>query len=118
MIKTTLKVVVALIVINACFRSALVAWDYYELRDEAQQLLQFGAAQTETTLHNAILMKAAELEVPLRSEGLVVRRAGARTTAEASYTQPVEWFPNQFYPVKWSFAVEALSVGVIPAPGR
>jgi hypothetical protein len=108
-IKTVIKVVIALLVLNAIFRAGLVAWDYYELRDEAQQQIIFGTGTSANDLHNRILVKAMELEVPLVSENLVVRRDGQRTFVEARYTAPVEYFPNQFYPAELSFAVDAFA---------
>ena len=108
--KTIFKIVVALIIVNAVFRAGVVAWDYYELRDEAQQLIVFGAGTTIVDLHNRILMKAMELQVPLQSENLIVRRDGQRTFVEARYTHPVEYFPNQTYPAELSFAVDAFSM--------
>jgi hypothetical protein len=109
-IKTIFKVVVALIVLNAVFRTGVVAWDYYELRDEAQQLVVFGAGMSSVDLHNRILIKARELQVPLQSEDLTVRRDGQRTIVEARYTQPIEYFPNHAYPAELSFAVDAFSM--------
>ena len=80
-------------------RSALVAWDYYQLKDEAQQLITFGAGTSTTDLHNRILIRAEELEVPLEPANLDVSRDGGRTYVQAFYTQPVEVFPSYFYPV-------------------
>ena len=109
MIKTVIKVAIALVVLNAIFRAGLVAWDHYQLRDEAQQLIIFGSGTSANDLHNRILLKAMELEVPLISENLVVRRDGQRTFVEARYTAQVEYFPNQFYPTELSFAVDAFA---------
>ena len=110
MIKTIFRIAIALIVVNAVFRAGVVAWDYYELRDEAQQLIVFGAGSSTVDLHNRIMMKAMELQVPLQSENLTVRRDGQRTFVEARYTQPIEYFPNQAYPADLSFAVDAFSM--------
>ena len=113
MIKTIFKLLLALIVLNAVFRAGVVAWDHYQLRDEAEQLIVFGAGTSTTDLHNRILLKAMELGVPLRSEDLVVRRDGQRTFVEARYTQPVEYFPNQTYPADLSFAVDAFTMAAV-----
>ena len=115
MIKTILKIAVALFVVNAVFRAGVVAWDYYELRDEAQQLIVFGAGMSTMGVHDRILMKAMELQVPLQAENLTVRRDGQRTFVEARYTQPVEYFPNWLYPTELSFAVNAFSMQPITA---
>ena len=109
MIKTVIKIAIALAVINAAFQAGRVAVDYYQLRDQAQQLIVFGSGTSIIDLHNRILAAAQELEVPLQSENLVVRRDGQRTFVEARYTQGVAYFPNQSYPVNWSFNVDAFA---------
>ena len=110
MIKTVLKLVIALAILNAAFRGGVVAWDYYELKDEALQLIVFGNNTTTTELHNRILQKAHELDVPLLSENLTVKRDGLRTLVDATYTQPYEYFPNQIYPLRLSFSVDTFAL--------
>jgi hypothetical protein len=109
-IKTVVKLLIALVILNATFRTGLVTWNYYQLRDEAQQQLVFGASTPTAVLHERILRRAADLDIPLAPDGLTVTRDGIRTTAEARYTQPLEYFPNQIYPVDLSFTVDALSM--------
>ena len=77
MIKTLLKLVVVVIILNGLFRTAMVAWDYFQLKDEAQQLAVFGARQSPQELHDRILAKALELDVPLQPENLDVQRDGS-----------------------------------------
>ena len=110
MIKTVVKIAIALAIINAAFRGGDAAWRYYQLKDATQQLIVFGAQEHTTELHNRIVQKAVELNVPLASENLAVHRQGTRTFVDAKYTQPVEYFPNQVYPVDLTFSVEAFSV--------
>ncbi|MBI4266705.1 MAG: hypothetical protein HY657_20245 [Acidobacteria bacterium] len=110
MIKTVIKLLIVLAVLNAVAHAGLAAWDYYQLRDEAQQLIVFGAQSTTAELHNRILAKAEELEVPLEPANLDVQREGNRTFVYASYTQPIELFPRFTYPVDLSFTVDAFSV--------
>jgi hypothetical protein len=109
--KTVLKLVVALALLNAVVRGAGAAWDYYKLRDTAQQLLLFGAEQTGAQLHAQILSAAADLDIPLKSEDLSIRRNGPRRVAEGAYTQSIEFFPNYRYPVTFSFLVDAIMTG-------
>lgn len=108
--KTILKLIIMVAVLNAVARTGLVAWNYYQLKDAAKQMVTFGAQSSTTDLHNRILEKAAELNVPLPAENVNVHRQGMRTWAEAAYTQPVELFPNYTYPVTLSFSVDAYSL--------
>jgi len=109
--KTILKVVVAALLLNAVVRLAAVSWDYYQLRDEAQQLVTFGASSPSAELKEAILEAAVELDVPLSPENVTVRRIGPRTEAEASYSVVVEFFPNYPYTMNFSFNVDAVTLG-------
>jgi hypothetical protein len=107
--KTIIKLLMTAAILNAVVRSGMSAWDYYQLKDAAQQLLVFGDQASIADLQNGILSKAAELDVPLAPENVNVRREGVRTIAEASYTHDVEFFPTFRYPVNYTFRVEAFS---------
>jgi hypothetical protein len=109
-VKLLIKLVIAGVVLNAAARAGQAAWDYYQLKDVAQQTLIFGTSATPTQLHEEILRRAAGLEIPLAAENLEVKREGPRTSAKASYTQQVELFPNYRYPFDFSFEVDGLAV--------
>ena len=113
--KTVLKLVIALALLNAVVRGADAAWDYYQLKDAAQRTLLFGSSSTSAQLRAQILATATDLQIPLRPEDITVRRQGGRQLAEATYTEPIEFFPNYEYPVTFSFVVESVTVGTPPA---
>ena len=108
--KTIIKLLIAAIILNACARAGQAAWQYYQLKDAAQQTLIFGGDATMRELHDQILRRAIEFEVPLAGENLDITRDGPRTLARAAYTQQVEVFPTYRYPFRFSFSVDALSV--------
>ena len=108
--KAIVKLVVALVVLNAVGRVGLAAWHYYELRDAAQQAVMFGAQEQPAQIQSRILKKAEELDLPIGAEGVVVQRQGIRTEADAKYTQSIEVFPRYQYPFTFSFNVEAVSL--------
>lgn len=109
--KTVLKLLIAAIIVNATAQGGLAVRSYYELKDSAQQLVMFGGGASTEQLHDAILLRAASLSLPLGAGDIAVRREGLRTIARASYVQPVEFFPNQPYPITFSFEVDALMMG-------
>jgi hypothetical protein len=124
-VKVLLKLAVMLLIIYACAHAAMAAWTYYQLKDAAQQAIIFGAHASTAQLHEEILRRAVALEIPIAAEAIEVTRDGPRTSARASYTQPVELFPNYKYPITFSFTVEGLTVGatkasdvLAPAPAR
>lgn len=121
MIKTVLKIAIAVAVINGAFHFGEAAWRYYQLKDAAQQMIVFGSEEQTTDLLNRIVERAVALRIPLLPENVAVRREGTRTTVDAAYTQPVEYFPNQTYPIDLRFSVEAYAARVArpedaPAP--
>ena len=112
--KTVLKLVIAVAILNAVVRGADAAWNYYQLKDAAQQTLLFSSPSTAAQIHAEILSAAVRLNVPLKAEDLLVRRQNGRTTASGSYKQSVEFFPNYLYPLSFSFVVDAVSLGGAP----
>lgn len=108
--KTVIKIIIAAVIINAAARVGMAAATYYQLKDETQQLVTFGANTSTGDLQNRIVQKALELKVPLDPGDIQVNREGLQTIASASYTQPVEVFPNYRYPINFRFSVEALSM--------
>ena len=105
-----IRVALAVAVVNATVRVGLAYWAFYQLRDQAEQTAVFGAKQPDWALQQAVLEKADELLLPIDESQVVVTRDGLKTYIEASYVQPIEYFPNQNYPMKFSFEVEGFVV--------
>ena len=112
--KAVLKLVIAVALLNAVVRGADSAWNYYQLKDAAQRALLFGAQASSKQLHEQIMGRAGELQIPLNPQDLTVSWRSGRRIAEASYTQQIEFFPRYRYPVLFSFDVDAVSVGTAP----
>jgi hypothetical protein len=112
--KTVLKLVIAIALLNAVVRGADSAWNYYQLKDAAERALLFGTQASSKQIHEQIMERAVELRVPLMPEDLTVSWRAGRRIAEASYTQQIEFFPRYNYPVLFSFNVDTVSVGTPP----
>jgi hypothetical protein len=108
--KAIVKVIVVVAILNAVGRVGLAVWNYYELRDSAQETVTFGAHEQPSQLQSRILKKAAELYLPIKAEEVSVERLGLKTAARASYTQSIEVFPRYQYPFTFSFNVESISM--------
>jgi hypothetical protein len=108
--KTVVKLVIMLALLNAVARSGYAWWNYYQLKDGTQQLLTFGLDVTPDQLASEILQRATDLNIPLDAENIEVRRDGVRTSAAVSYTQPIEFFPRYVYPVEFSFSVDSVAM--------
>jgi hypothetical protein len=112
--KTVLKLVVAVALLNAVVRAGDSAWNYYQLKDTAERALLFGGTASSKQLHEQIMESAKDLELPLKPEDLRIRWRPGRRVADAQYTQQIEFFPNYLHPVVFSFTVEAVAVGTPP----
>lgn len=108
--KTFLKLLVAAIAINAAAHGGLAAKRYFEFKQAAQEAVLFGATTPVDDIRQVILGRAQLLNLPVVADDVTVNRQGGRTWADASYRQSIEWFPNQNYPVNWSFSVEGYSM--------
>ena len=116
--KTLIKLVVAVVLINAAYRAGSVFLKYYQFKDETQQMVLFGQAEPAPQLKSEILQEATKRDVPLDEDDVTVKREGARTVADVSYTDTVELFPRFAYPVNFSFTAEAFGVAGAPGPRR
>jgi hypothetical protein len=115
--KTIIKLLIVIAIINAAARVGLAAAKYYQLKDQSQQLVTFGGHASPVELQNQILEQATALQLPLGFDDILVTRDGFKTTAQAAYTQPVEVFPSYTYPVKFQFTVEGINMGQGVNPG-
>jgi hypothetical protein len=113
--KTVLKLVIAVALVNAAVRAADSAWNYYQLKDSAQRTLLFGQKLTSQQVHQEIMQIAGELRLPLKPEDLSVRWRSGRRIAAGSYTQQIEFLPKYQYPIEFTFDVDtAAAVGMAP----
>ena len=112
--KTVLKLVIAIALVNAVVRAADSAWNYYQLKDAAERALLFGSKLSSQQVHQQIMETANELRLPLQPEDLSVRWRSGRRLALASYTQQIEFLPNYPYPILFSFNVDTAAVGTAP----
>ena len=116
--KTLFKLVIAILVLNGAVRGALAMWQYYQFKDAAQQVVLFGQRSDPEEIQANIVAKGTEMSLPVRADDIKVSRDGTRTVAQGFYVRPVEFFPNYPYPVKFTFVVDAISLGEPLGSGR
>ena len=116
--KTLIKLLIAVAIINATARYGLSTWTQYQFRDSVQQILLFGADASTDDLENEIMMEAERQDVPLEREKVDVQQRDAVVTAEASYLDEIELFPGYKYPKTWTFDIEVRHVDMRAMTGR
>jgi len=104
-----LKVALALAILNATVRVGLATWRNQELKEAAQRSVLFGRERPASELLAGVVAKAAELQLPVAPEHVSVQQQDARTIIHVTYVNPIEVFPNQIYPMQFSFSVEGFN---------
>lgn len=110
MLQKIVKIVVVVIVLNAVTRVGVASWNYYQLRDMADETVMFGGRESPAGIQNQIMKKANELGLPVTPESITVQRFGYKTQADGKYTQAIELFPSYVYPFTFTFRVESVSM--------
>jgi hypothetical protein len=108
--KTLFQLVVAILVLNAAVRGGLAMWQYFQFKDAAQQVVLFGQRAEPEEIQANIMARATQLNVPMRVDDIKVTRDATRTVVQGHYVRTVDFFPNYPWPVKFTFAVDAISL--------
>ena len=111
--RTLIKLLIAVAIVNAVGRVGLASARYYQFKDESQELVTFGANAAPGELQNDILEKATALNLPVAFDDIEVTREGQYTRATASYTEDIEVFPKYIYPIEFRFTVQGVNLGGI-----
>jgi hypothetical protein len=123
MVKTLIKIAVALIVVHGAVRVGSVFWTYYRYEDALLQIAQFGDRRAERQLCDEALTTAADYGVPIAAADLTIRKGGnppfncesgatvlqsgaqgvgmVQIIIEGHYQERLQLFPGYFYP--WEF---------------
>ena len=110
--KTLVKLLVAALIIHATWRAGTVYFRYYQFKDGVQQTAQFSGTRSENDLSNRVMELANQMQVPLDSERLRVRREDNHTLIDATYDERIELLPRYYYP--WQFRVNVDAFTIVP----
>lgn len=94
--KLLIKLLIAVLLANACYRAGTAAWRYYQFKDAVQEEARFGGKETPATLHTRMLAIAAAQDVPIEPSDLVVQKDGTSTTVSAAYLEYIELVPSLY----------------------
>jgi hypothetical protein len=122
MVKTVIKLVIAALVVHACWRSANVVLKYYKFKDAVHETVLFSSSKSDAQVQARVLELAQQFDVPVQPENVTVRRVDNRTIINAVYTDQIELVPTKFYPWEFKVDVEAFNVYMpsskdVTAPG-
>ena len=104
LIKAGIKLGIAALVANATWHVFLAYSAHYRFRDSVERAAQVRGNQTDDQLREAMVDIAAENDIPIAPEEIVVKREGISTLVKAEYKRDIDLLPGRPYP--WSFSFQ------------
>jgi hypothetical protein len=109
--KTILKLVIAALIIHACWRAGSAYWRYYRFKDEVQQAALFGLSKSESDLQKSVIETARRMQLPLAPGSVSVHREENHTYVTATYTEQVQLVPTYYFPYVFDVNLDVLTLG-------
>jgi hypothetical protein len=100
MIKRLIELAIAAAIFYAGYHAAVVYLHHYQFDDALEETARFGRGRTEEQLRERVIQLAAEHQIPLEPESVVIRTDNNATRITAPYTARVRLLPNYIYEVK------------------
>jgi hypothetical protein len=102
--KTIIQLVLAGLIINACFQSGRSYWNFYRLQDEVREEILHGHLNTFSALHRRVVEIADARGITMEYENVAVshREAKQDIDVEYSYVDNVALIPK-FYIKPWAY---------------
>ena len=110
LIKTGIKLGLLALVANATWHLFIAYSAHYKFRDAAQYAAQNRGEKTDDQLHDVIMNLAAEANLDIPFEAIVVKHEGLRTSVAVSYTQSLELLPSRPYLMPFSFLIDTYTL--------
>ena len=104
MIKTAIKLVIAALVANACWRVASAYSTFLRFKDAVEETTQFSSGRSDNELHARIVELAGEYDVPLAPDALTIHHLESHTMVEGEYTEQIVLAPGYTRP--WTFTLK------------
>jgi hypothetical protein len=101
MIGKLIKLAIVALILHAAWRAGSAYWVFYHFEDSIQEVAQFGGTNTDDELRAKVMKLATEQDVPLKAEGIEIRRTQAKLFIDASYDTTIQLLPRYYYP--WTF---------------
>jgi hypothetical protein len=122
MVRTLVKLLVAALVVHACWRCTGVAVRYYRFKDAVHEMVLFSSAKSDVALEARVLELAEQSDVPIKRDSVRVHHVQNHIVVNAAYTDQVELLPTKFYPFDFTVNVDVLDAlqppGGAPETGR
>jgi len=104
MIKSIVKIVLAVLFANALWHIASAYISYYKFEDAVQEYSTRSGGKTDDEVKARVAELAAQYEEPVDADSVDVRRTEQHTYIETSYAKPVAVLPG--YDYQWPFSLK------------
>ena len=104
MIKSIVKIIIAVLLANAIWRIASAYISYYKFQDAVQEYSIRTSGKSDDVVKGRVAELAAQYEEPVDADAINVRRDEQHTYIDFSYTKPVAVVPG--YEYQWPFSVK------------
>ena len=100
--KTIIKILLALVILTACFNAGWAAWNNFQFEDAAQQALLFESRAEDDEVVGIVMKIAGDYNVPLDESAVDVRLIGQDRVVNMTYTTDIVLVPG-VYSTEWTF---------------
>lgn len=97
MLKRLVELVIAAAVLYAGYHAAVVYLHHYQFQDGLEETARFGRGRSDEQLRERVMQLAAEYEIPLAPEAVVIQTDANATRIAAPYTARIKLLPNYIY---------------------
>ena len=101
MLGKLIKLALIVLLVYAAWQVGSAYWTFYRFEDALQEVAQFGGNSTDADLRAKVMKAAAEVDVPVVPERVIITRTQAKLFIEADYQTLVPILPR--YPYPWAF---------------
>ena len=105
MIKSIVKIIIAVLIANAIWRIASAYISYYKFEDAVQEYSVRTAGKSDNEVRSRVAELASQYEEPIDADAISIRREERHTYIDLNYTKPVTVVPGFDY--QWPFSVKA-----------
>ena len=105
MIKSLIKIAIAVLLANALFRIASAYISYYKFQDAVQEYSLRIAGKTDDQIKSRVGELAAQYGEPIDADAITLRKDEQHTYIEGNYIKPVAVVPG--YEYQWPFSLKA-----------
>jgi hypothetical protein len=112
MIKSLIKIAIAVLLANALWRVSSAYISYYRFKDSVDELATHSGGKNDAQIKDKVLELAATYEEPVDPDAIEIRHEADHLYIATEYTKPIALFPG--YVREWPFTLSVDGYLIIP----